>query len=187
MPAMPRISPRRSVRLTPRGRSSPARFVNSSTGSPGWCGTRGILLRQPPADHLLDDLVAVEVADGAAADRLAVAQDREAVGDGLDFFEEMADVNDRDAAVAQPADQGEQPLGVGRRQRAGRLVEHQDAHVDEQGAGDLDQLLRRRAQTFDRAVGSNLRMLQNGRAPRGPFAAIRRRGGSRTATAPGRA
>ncbi len=67
-----------------------------------------------------------------------------------------------DAAVAQPAHQGEQPMGIGTRQRAGRLVEHEDAHIEQQGTGDLDELLGSRAEVCHRALRPNLRMFQNG-------------------------
>ena len=55
----------------------------------------------------------------------AVAQHGEAVRDRLDLFEEVADVDDRDAARLQPLHQVEQPLRVFLRRGAGRLVEHE--------------------------------------------------------------
>src|SRR5262245_41920578 len=49
-------------------------------------------LIEAPADHQLDDAPGAEVGDAAAADTLAVAQHREAVGHLLHLFEKMADV-----------------------------------------------------------------------------------------------
>ena len=65
-----------------------------------------ILLVEAAADHHFDDAAGVEVGGAAAADAAAVAQHRKAIRDLLNFFEEMGDVDDGDAAVAQPADQG---------------------------------------------------------------------------------
>src|SRR5262249_46848423 len=63
------------------------------------------LLGQLAADHLLDDLMPLEIADRPGAHAQPVAEDREPIGNRLDLFEEVADVNDAHAAVAQPADE----------------------------------------------------------------------------------
>ena len=62
------------------------------------------------------------------------------VGDAMHLVEPMGDVDDRDAALAEPLDEGEQPLDLLVRQRGRRLVEDQAASVAEQRAGDLDHL-----------------------------------------------
>ena len=54
------------------------------------------------ADHLLDELVGIGVADQPFADHLAVAKHRIAVGDAEDLVELVADEEDR-LAVAPSA------------------------------------------------------------------------------------
>ncbi len=130
-------------------------------------------LGQAAAHHHLDDALRGEVRRGPAADVVAVAQDGEAVGDALDLFEEVRDVHHRHAAVAQPAYQGEQPFGVGQGQRAGRLVQHQHAHVQQQGAGDLDELLQGRAEAIDGAVWLDFRVFEHGQGVAHPPPAFR--------------
>src|SRR5262249_2130253 len=57
---------------------------------------------------------------------LAVAQNDEVVGNIEQFFEEMADINDADAGIAQAANDIVQPLHLGDMQRRGRLVENKN-------------------------------------------------------------
>ena len=76
-----------------------------------------------------------------AADRFAVAQHGEAVADFADFFEEVRDVDDRDAPLAEPANEREESIDVTAREAARRFVEHEHAAFERDGAGDFDQLL----------------------------------------------
>ena len=105
------------------------------------------------AEHLLHrPLDRHPLARLAGDDDLAAAQDRDPVGDGEDVLEEVGDVDDADAAVAEVADDLQQALGLGFLQGRGRLVEDQDVGLVEQRAGDLDQLLLAEAQRGERAV-----------------------------------
>ena len=78
------------------------RFCTDSTRLP--CGrTRGLALaverlRQVAPDHRLHDAGAVEVALVVGDDVLAVAQDRDAVGDQQRLLERVRDEDHRDAA-----------------------------------------------------------------------------------------
>ena len=91
----------------------------------------GVELGSGAADHLLDDLrqsgsarpVAVEMAG-----KPAVAQHRHAVADRGGLLQPVGDEHDRDAVLAQPVHDRQQPLHLGLGQRRGRLV-----HDDERG------------------------------------------------------
>ena len=67
---------------------------------------------------------------GGRDDVLAVAEDRRPVAQVEDLVEAVADEQDRDAAVAKPADDREQALDLVGGQRRGRLVEDEDARLD---------------------------------------------------------
>ena len=78
-------------------------------------GERGQLL----ADHLLHHLQPRELGERVLADQLAVAQDRDAVGDRVDLVEEVRDEQHRHPGVADVADHPEQ-LAPPRRRRGWR-------------------------------------------------------------------
>ena len=73
-----------------------------------------------------------------------------------DLVEPVAHEQDRDAASAQASDDREQPLDLVRGERRGRLVEDQDARLDRQRLGDLDQLLVGHRQAADRRADVEL-------------------------------
>ena len=87
---------------------------------------------------------------------LAVAQNRDDVGDRLHLLEAMGNVKDRDALGLQFANELEERRRLDRRQRGGRLVEDHDAVGDGQRAGDLRQLPLRDRQALDRHVHRRL-------------------------------
>ena len=93
------------------------------------------------ADHAVDDPALVDGGARFGRDRPAVAEHRDAVADRQHVVEEMRDEHDAAPGLAQPAQQREQPLDLGRRQRRGRLVQDDDARAGEQHARELDQLL----------------------------------------------
>ncbi len=85
--------------------------------------------------------------DGSIADVHAVAQHRHPVGDGKDLVEPVADVDDADPAPLQIANDLEQARDLVRGERRGRLVHDQDAGLEGQRLGNLDELLLRRAES----------------------------------------
>ena len=91
-------------------------------------------------DHRLHERVAAVIGDRAVEDGPAVAQDLHPIGDLPHLVEPMGDVDDGHAAVAQPPDGLEEPVGLARRQRGGRLVEDQAAGLARERPGDLDDL-----------------------------------------------
>ena len=93
-----------------RRRSAVSTFGNSVTVRPTMCRIRSAV---------------VSSAVGVGDDVLAVAQHGRAVAQVEHLAQAMADEQHRDAAVAQAADDREQPLDLVRRQRRGRLVEDQ--------------------------------------------------------------
>ena len=104
-------------------------------------------------DHEPHDGGLVELARGAGVDERAVLEDGDRVAEVEDLLEPVGDVEDRDAAVGQPPDDGvEEPdLVVG--QRGGGLVHRDDARVVADGLGDLDDLLLGDRQGADLVVG----------------------------------
>ena len=86
----------------------------------------------------------------------AVPEDGRPVTQGEDLVQPVAHEQDRHAAVAEPADDREQPLDLVGRQRCGRLVEDQRTGVYGEGLGDLDQLLVRHRQAPDRGADIEL-------------------------------
>ncbi len=129
-----------------------------------WSGCRGSVLerggiavaRLPDrrlAEHLDHRPLDRHLLAGPAGDDDATtAKHRDAVGDGEDVLEEVGDVDDGDAPVAEAADNAQEPRGLGRLQGRGGLVEHEDLRVVEQRPGDLDQLLLAEPQLLQRPV-----------------------------------
>src|SRR6516162_2419688 len=66
------------------------------------------LVRQVATDHPFDDALAGKSAHISGPNILAVAQDREAVGNLLHLLEKMTDIHDSDAAIAKPPNQPEE-------------------------------------------------------------------------------
>jgi len=101
------------------------------------------------ADHHGDHLVPGDLPAVPRGHRAAVAEHGDAVGDGEDLLQAMADVDHRDAAGAQGAEKLEETSGVRLGERRGGLVENEDLGVLGQGLGDLDHLLLPDAQLLD--------------------------------------
>lgn len=89
---------------------------------------------------------------GKGTDDAAAAHDDGAVGDRGKVAKPMRDVEDCHAGRAQPADDGEQPVGFRGRQARCRLVEDQDGGLGRDTACDGDQLAFGRAQIGKVAV-----------------------------------
>ena len=98
-----------------------------------------VLERAP--DHQLDQTRSRDRADLAAADGAAVAKHRHPIGDGEDLVQAVRDEDRRHPLLAEPPDDREQRLDPVVGERARGLVEDDDARVDRERAGDLDELL----------------------------------------------
>ena len=85
-------------------------------------------------------------------DAAAVEHD-ETVGDVVDVMDVVADEQDRAAAGAHRADEAEDLLGLGQRQRGGRLVEDDQVGLVVDGAGDGDALALAAGELADDRVG----------------------------------
>ena len=82
-------------------------------------------------------------------DRLAVADDRDRVGDLLDLVQLVADDDRRDALPLEVQDQVEQVIGVLVVERGGGLVEDEELHLLRERLRDLDELLLADADVHD--------------------------------------
>ena len=157
-PAMPTISPARTLKETLSTRAMPfssfqVRFLTSSTASPGFAGpfsTRSSTRRPTISSASSSTLVSL-VSRGRH--HLAAAHDRDAVGDGHDLAQLVGDEDDGLALVAQRAEDAEQVIGLVRRQHAGGLVEDQDVGAAVERLEDLDALLQADGQVADQRVG----------------------------------
>ncbi len=88
------------------------------------------------------------------------------VRDTFHLFQEVGDVDDREAGGPQSRDHAEEPLGVGRGEAAGGFVQNEDAASAPQSAGDLDDLLFGDGQPPHRDVQGQIGMPQRSRAGR---------------------
>ncbi len=163
-PASPTISPAPTRRLTPAIRAA-AQPTSRMREDVSRLELRAAFarseLRRPrhaeseidvTADHQPHHAVARDLADRQRRHQPAVAQHRDAIGEGHHFLEAMRDVDAADAVRPQLAHQGEQPrrLDVGEGGR--RLVEQEHLGARAEGARDLDQLLLGHAQRPGRSI-----------------------------------
>src|SRR6185312_10695944 len=99
-------------------------------------------------DHT-ENLVLAGLLDDAVADQAAALQDHDAVADGEDVVEAVAD-DDLGDAVALQLEHGVEELGRGGDGKiGGRLVEDNDLGVGDDGAGDGHRLLAAAGQRLD--------------------------------------
>ena len=134
-----------------------------------------------PVEHQLDvlshhqagDLLLGDAPDFVGPHQLAVPEDRDLVGDLLDLFQVMGDVEDCQSLVLHAADDLEQRPLFGIRQRRSRFVHDDQPGVAEQALGDLHELLLGNREVSDRHVGRHpqAQSLQRfpGLAVHGPF------------------
>ena len=101
----------------------------------------GVEADELAADHHCDCPVAREGGGRLDADQAAVAQYRDPVGDAEDLVHPVADEHHSHALLAQRGDDREELLHFALRQRGRRLVHDQDARLQRERTGDLDQLL----------------------------------------------
>ncbi len=109
-------------------------------------------LGEGAAHHVGDELEAGQLGGGVFADEFAVAQDGDAVGEGVNLVEKMGDEDDGEALVAQAAHDGEELLDLALVEGGGGLVEDEHARVDVGGAGDGDELLDGDGAVGERAI-----------------------------------
>src|SRR5262249_28338340 len=76
------------------------------------------------SDHQADDAVDRGLGDSAATDEAPVAKYGVAVAELHHFFQPMGDENDREPLRLEVADDAEELLDLGQRQRRGRLVHY---------------------------------------------------------------
>ena len=145
-PAMPRISPARTSKLTPLTTcwprsSATLRSATTSVGSPGcdsprsttsWTSRPTISAARSSSSRLGRD---------PRPDDLAAPDDRDPVGDLEDLVQLVADEDDAVAFVGEAAEDGEDLLRLLRRQDGGRLVEDEDPGLAVERLEDLDALL----------------------------------------------
>ena len=93
------------------------------------------------ADHHADDLLGRCLGRGHRLDVAPVAHDRDPVGDLLELFEPVRDVDDPVASLPKVAGDPEQLVDLGVGERRGGLVHDQDVRVVGQRLRDLDHLL----------------------------------------------
>ena len=86
-------------------------------------------------------------------DLLAVLEHRDGVAEVEDLLEPVGDVDDRDAAVGEAADDRVEQLDLVVGERRGRLVHLDDPGVEAHRLGDLDDLLLGDGERADPAGG----------------------------------
>ena len=100
-----------------------------------------ILAVEDAADHRIDEFRRRRLGDVARHDVLAVAENRDSVAVVENLRQPVGDVDDRDAAGGEPANDAEERLRLALGQSGGGFVEDQHPAVERQRLGDLDQLL----------------------------------------------
>ena len=109
----------------------------------------GIEAVEPAAEHLGDDLVVGDRCHLVSRDGHAVPEDGDASGEVSHFGEAMRDVDDKHPGCRETPGEIEQPLGLARGERRGRLVEDEDSGIAGERLGDLDHLALRKRQPAD--------------------------------------
>src|SRR5829696_5596294 len=112
-------------------------------------------LGELPAEHVGDQSQPGEVAEFPGVCHSAVAQDRHAVADLVEFLEAVADVDHAYSLLAQLPDHAEQRLHLSRLKRRSRLVHDDRLRLHRDGARDGHHLLDAEAKRAQR--GSDVR------------------------------
>jgi len=105
------------------------------------------------ADHHLGQFLFRGLGGRGLAGHSAIAQDYNPVGDGHDFFELVADKDDRFALFYQTAHDLKQLFGLLRGEHRRRLIEDQDLGLAIERLEDLDSLLDSHRQVADERIG----------------------------------
>ena len=107
---------------------------------------------QLAAHHHLDHLVSRELPDGLFADVCAIAEKRDAIRDGENLVEPVADVDHADLLPFEFADDLEKPLHFMGSQRRARLIHDDDARIKRERLRDFHELLLRGGETAARSI-----------------------------------
>ena len=163
-PAMPRISPARTSKLTDFSRATPLssvseRFSTSSTTGPGFAGALLHPQQHPPPDHQLGQLGRAGLGGGERLHHLAAAHDADLVGHRHDLAQLVGDEDDRLPLRLQVLEDAEEVVGLGRGQHAGRLVEDQDVALAVERLQDLHPLLQPDRELAHHRVGVDLELV----------------------------
>ena len=87
-----------------------------------------------------------------------VAQHRDAIAKAEHFRNAMRDEEDREAALLELVNDGEEMIDLPVGQRRRRLIEHEDLAVERERARDLYELAERRRQLIHRRVRGHRHM-----------------------------
>ncbi len=116
-------------------------------------GDLGEQLVDVATDHQRDQLGRRGLVDAAGVDVGPVAHHGDGVGEGEDLVEAVGDEDERAALVAQAAGDGEETVHLDTAECRGGLVHHEEAGVEGDGLGDLDDLLVGDGEAGGRAAG----------------------------------
>ena len=125
--------------LRPAGNGDAADLEHRRSGRGHILGR--IHVRDIAADHQVGHLLAGRFGRRRPRHEATVAHDDDFIGDAFHLVELVRDVDDGHALGLELGDQGEQALGLCRRQGGRRFIHDQQAGVARDGLGDLDELL----------------------------------------------
>ena len=149
-PTSPSVSPAATWKDTgpTRSATAPLDGKHDVASDAGAGRTKASLIERPTI--ISDELAGERLARGDGGDAASVAKDRDAVGDAKDLVEPMRDIDDADAARAEPPKRLEQALDIGFGQGRRRLVEHEDIRLDGERPADRDERALGRRKRRDR-------------------------------------
>ena len=98
--------------------------------------------RRRPPQHHAHDILGGRTRDRKGGDDASVAHDRRGIRETADLVHAVADIEHRDTRCRDLADRRTDMVDLGRRQRARRLVQDDEARRAQEGAGDLHHLPR---------------------------------------------
>ena len=117
------------------------------------------LVEDDAAHHHLHDLVDGGLGGVHRVHVLAVAHDRDPVGDLLEFVHAVGDVDNAHARGLEPPDKGEEVFDFGGGQGGGRLIHDEDFRVVVgEGLGDFHHLLLGHGEPLDHRAGGDVQM-----------------------------
>jgi hypothetical protein len=105
------------------------------------------------ADHVANHAVGREGFELFGVDGFAVAEDGDAVADAAELLHAVGDVDDAGAAVPKGANDFEDLVGFGFRERGGGFVEDEEGGAVLNGATDFDELFAGGAEALDVPFG----------------------------------